>query len=674
MAATLPRAVQDQLAYVLELTPDAFLVLDGEHRLVYLNAAGNALLGAPAGDRPGQTLWQRYPALAGTRLQREIRADTDTPEPRAFDEFHPALDRWLSARIYSMGDTLAVHLRDITESKRAEQALLASEAKFAGIVAIASDAIVAVDESQRIILFNTGAETIFGYRPDEVLGQPLDILIPERFRARHRADVGRFAEADLAARRMGERGEVTGRRRNGESFPAEASISKLELEGRRIFTAVLRDISERKRVEEELRLLQSLTVAITAAPDLPAAYAVTLEQVCRVVGWAYGEAWVPGVGRTFELAPAFFGAGSRLQAFHEASRTFAFDLGSGLPGEVLRAGQPVWIPDITSEPGYHRAELAAWAGLRTAVGIPVLAGERVVAVLVLYHFETGEEDERLVRLVSAAAAQLGVVVQAKQASQELARQAEELARSNAELEQFASVASHDLQEPLRKIQSFGDRLLTKYGSALAEEGQDHLRRMQDASGRMQALIQDLLVFSRVTTKAQPFATVDLEEVVREVASDLDARPEETGGTIEIGSIPSIAADRLQMRQLLQNLISNAIKFHPEGVPPRVRVSGRTVLAGDADSTGQPAERDLCEIFVEDAGIGFEERYTDRIFGVFQRLHGRHEYPGTGMGLAICRKIVERHGGRITARSAPGEGSTFIVALPRTQAKPKEVQV
>jgi signal transduction histidine kinase len=239
------------------------------------------------------------------------------------------------------------------------------------------------------------------------------------------------------------------------------------------------------------------------------------------------------------------------------------------------------------------------------------------------------------------------------------RAEEELARSNAELEQFAYVASHDLQEPLRKIQAFGDLLATRDGEALSEQGRDYLERMQNAARRMQTLINDLLAFARVSTRGQPFAPVDLTEVAREVVSDLHIRIEQSGGRVELGDLPQIDADHTQMRQLLQNLVGNALKFQQDDTAPLIKVYGQ-LLNG--------REQPLCQINVEDNGIGFDEKYLDRIFIPFQRLHGRDEYGGTGIGLAICSKIVQRHGGSITAESTPGRGSTFIITLPTKQSK------
>ncbi len=255
---------------------------------------------------------------------------------------------------------------------------------------------------------------------------------------------------------------------------------------------------------------------------------------------------------------------------------------------------------------------------------------------------------------------------------ELAQSNLELKRSNRELQDFAFVASHDLQEPLRKIQAFGDRLNTKYAAALKDEGRDYLERMQNAASRMHNLINDLLTFSRVTTAAQPFLPTDLGEVVREVLGDLETRIEQTDGRVEMGQLPVMEADPLQMRQLLQNLIPNSLKFHRANEPPIVKIFGR-LLEGSETQAESPASNGLFEIIVEDNGIGFDEKYLDRIFTPFQRLHARGQYEGTGMGLAVCRKIVERHHGSITASSSPSDGSRFIVTLPIKQTDGENIQ-
>jgi PAS domain S-box-containing protein len=253
------------------------------------------------------------------------------------------------------------------------------------------------------------------------------------------------------------------------------------------------------------------------------------------------------------------------------------------------------------------------------------------------------------------------ITERKQVQDSLSRKAAELARSNSELEQFAFVASHDLQEPLRKIQAFGDRLKVRCQSIEAPEIQNYLERMQSAAARMRTLINDLLAFSRVIRSSEPFVPVDLAVVTREVLGDLEVRIEKSGAKIDMENLPTVEADPMQMRQLMLNLLSNALKFQPPGASPVIRITA---------STSTPLSREpQCEIHVQDNGIGFDERYMDKIFAVFQRLHGRTEYEGTGVGLAVCRRIVDRHHGNITAKSQPDKGATFIVTLPLKQTAP-----
>jgi PAS domain S-box-containing protein len=235
----------------------------------------------------------------------------------------------------------------------------------------------------------------------------------------------------------------------------------------------------------------------------------------------------------------------------------------------------------------------------------------------------------------------------------------ELQRSNKELEAFASVASHDLQEPLRKIHAFGERLVKQYREQVGDTGRDYLDRIMSAANRMRRLIEDLLAYSRVTTRVRPFSPTDLGKVVQEVLLDLEVTITNTHAHLTIEVLPTIDADPGQMRQLFQNLIANALKFTAPNTSPEVRIGTNTA-----------AEGWVCIVFA-DRGIGFDPRYQDRIFQIFQRLHGRQEYEGTGIGLAICKKIVERHGGSIRVETAPGQGATFFVSLPCRQIVQEE---
>ncbi|MGZ8376213.1 MAG: sensor histidine kinase [Gemmatirosa sp.] len=371
-----------------------------------------------------------------------------------------------------------------------DSTLARSAALLEGIVQLASEGILSVDADERIHLFNRGAEDIFGYTAAEVLGQPLELLIPERYRPKHHAEhLPHFARAHESARRMGERSEVFGRRKSGEEFPAEVSISRVEVDGRRMYNAVVRDVTERKRAEAALR--------------------------------ARGEA---------------------------------------------------------------------------------------------------------------------------------------LARSNAELEQFAYVASHDLQEPLRMVASYTQLLARRYEGKLDAQADTYIRFAVDGAQRMQALINDLLALSRVGTQERALRRVDTAQVVANVLRWLGGALEESGGTVEVeGALPTVMGDAGQLEQLFQNLITNALKFRRPDVAPRVIVRAARAVRAPRASGAEDAE---WRFTVQDNGIGFEPQFAEQIFVVFQRLHTRTEYPGTGVGLAICRKIVERHGGTIWAEAVPGEGAAF----------------
>jgi signal transduction histidine kinase len=237
--------------------------------------------------------------------------------------------------------------------------------------------------------------------------------------------------------------------------------------------------------------------------------------------------------------------------------------------------------------------------------------------------------------------------------EELQSAYEELEHSNRDLASFAYIASHDLREPLRKIQAFGDRLISKESDNLSPRGQDYIVRMQKAALRMKDLIEALLNYSRIGTKGEALVATDLNTVMQDVLDDLEYSIKESGAEIKISQLPVIDADKTQIRQVFQNLIANALKFQRPDVKPLMRISAIV-------------DKGLCTLTFSDNGIGFEPEYAERIFGVFQRLHGRDAYEGTGIGLSICQKTAERHGGHITAVGRPGEGATFTLTLPVKQ--------
>lgn len=248
-------------------------------------------------------------------------------------------------------------------------------------------------------------------------------------------------------------------------------------------------------------------------------------------------------------------------------------------------------------------------------------------------------------------------------TQELSVYSDELARSNRELEDFAFVASHDLQEPLRKIRAFGNRLESGYAEVIDERGKDFLARMLNAAERMSMLISDLLAFSRVSTRGKDFTDVDLNTALASVLDDLEIAIDEKSATVNTGAMPTIRGDKSQLEQVFLNLLSNALKFQADGVTPHIDVLFEVPIESELQDITQSDEYTWSKITVKDNGIGFEQSFAEKIFAPFQRLHGRSEYKGTGIGLAVVRRIIERHNGQISAHSSPGEGATFTILIP-----------
>jgi two-component system sensor kinase FixL len=354
-----------------------------------------------------------------------------------------------------------------------------------------------------------------------------------------------------------------------------------------------------------------------------------------------------------------------LQSFNPAAERMFGYAAQELIGKICT----VLLTEADRERGEHRLERYMETGRGLVTAGQEDAGQRQDGSIFPFEYSVGETQLASGRHFTAI---IRDISRRKRVEQSLREASAKLLHSNRDLESFATVASHDLQEPLRKIQTFGERLQASCGAALGEQGRDYLGRMIDAAGRLRKLIQDLLSLARVSEKTAPWTPVDLDRVAREVVADLEFQITQCGECIEIGRLPTIEADGLQMRQLLQNLIGNALKYRRPNEPPVVRLSSCYYSAAGEPTATEPSAGGICQITVEDNGIGFDEKYLDRIFNPFQRLHGRGQYEGSGIGLAICRRIVERHGGTITARSVPGQGSTFIVCLPVRQRLEKNL--
>lgn len=494
---------------------------------------------------------------------------------------------------------------DITERKAVEEALQESEERFAKAFHASPDAIIISRLLDGLILeVNEGWSTIFGHTQSEVLGRTtLELGVYANFEDRkeiidHLKETGSLHDL-----------EIQMRRKSGELRQVSMSAEQIEINGVECLLAIIRDVTEQRQAEQALReserrfrsLANSMPQLVwTARPDGTVDY----------YNQRYHEFW--GIKRV---------AGA------------AWEWSPVLHPEDLQPTVDAWQHSVQTGEIYqieHRVRMAndsyRWHLSR---GVPML-----------------DDKGRVTRWFGTATD----IHDLKVAEEQLKVYAQRLERSNRELEQFAFIASHDLQEPLRKIEVFGD-LLLESSKSLSGRERNYLDRMRDAAGRMRDMVDGLLQLSRVTTQGKPFIPVNLSQVISEVLHDLEAQIRRTDGKVEVDeSLPAIEGDPLQVRQLMQNLIGNALKYHLPDVPPEVKVYAQ-----------QRSER--IQVVVEDNGIGFHPEDAERVFQPFQRLVGRSQFEGSGMGLAICRRIAERHRGEISAASQPGGGATFIVTLP-----------
>ncbi len=556
--------------------------------------------------------------------------------------------------------SIANVLATAIERQRVEDALRESEERFQIIARATNNAVWDWNLLTNQVWWNDGVYKLFGYSQEEV-GDYVDWW----FKYIHPENRSRIVSDIHSAINSGEQfwsNEYRFRRSDDSyAYIFERGYVVHDNAGKPVrMIGAMMDITERKLVQQELQR-QNLRSKLFADVTLKIRQSLQIDEILQT-------------------------SVTEVQKLLHADRVLIFRLHSDGSGTVVKEAVVPDFPVVLGHkvvdtcfineyiPKYLKGRISAITDIKQAniepchqeflqqfgvqanLVVPILQTNQLWGLLIAHQCNsprqwTSWETELLRQLADQIAIALA---QAKMLEQET-RQKQELARSNEELQQFAFIASHDLQEPLRKIKTFGDRLKATYGDTLTEQARDYLDRMQNGVRRMQALIEDLLTLSRVTTRAQPFVSVNLNQVTQEVLSDLEVLVQQTKGSVEVGDLPTIKADPLQMRQLLQNLIGNALKFHRQQEPPIVKIYSQI--------TNEENGSELCRIIVEDNGIGFDEKYIERIFNVFQRLHGRSEYEGTGIGLAICRKIAERHQGTITAKSQPTQGASFIVTLP-----------
>ncbi|WP_040397990.1 sensor histidine kinase [Cesiribacter andamanensis] len=493
------------------------------------------------------------------------------------------------------------------------------QSRLKAIIETAIDGIITIDSRGIIETVNPAAARIFGYQPQEIIGQNIKILMPEPDHSQHDGYMQNYLRTG-EAKIIGKGREVKGKKKDGTIFPFLLSISEVQLKDKLIFTGIVHDITGLKRAE---------TALLESENKINSIIQTAVDGIITIDSRGIIEMVNPSAAKQFGYAP------------------------EEIIGQSINLLMPE--PDSSRHDGYM--ERYHQTGVPRIIGIGrEVTGLRKDGSVFPFFLSVSQVELEGRRVYTGF---VHDITRQKINEERLRRYAAELERSNRELQDFAYVSSHDLQEPLRKIQAFGDRLKTREYNQLSEQGRDYVDRMLNAASRMQVLINDLLSFSRVTSKSKPFVKVDLDQVLTEVLSDLEIAIAQSRAEIIRSPLPTIEAEPTQMRQLFQNLVSNAIKFRKEGENPIINIYAKS-LQRQAHLIATPGD-ELTEIYVEDNGIGFDEKYLDRIFNIFQRLEGQ-KYEGSGVGLAICRKIAIRHGGDITARSQPGVGTRFIVTL------------
>jgi PAS domain S-box-containing protein len=605
---------------LLEAAPDAMVVVDEAGGIVLLNVQAEKQFGYPRDELIGRQVTDIIPTgfaerliADGSRSSAEALAQQIGTgielTGRHSDGSEFPIEIMLSPLDSADGMLVTAAIRDISIRKAAEEELARTERRYRGLLEAAPDAMIVVDDLGEIVLLNVQAEKQFGYTRDELIGQRVTNIIPEGFAERQIADALRSAEEALA-QQIGTGIELVALRKDGAEFPIEIMLSPLGSPEGILVTAAIRDISTRKAAEELMkRAEQRYRGLLEAAPDP------------MVVVDPSGEIVLLNV---------------------QAEKRFGYTRDE-LIGQPVTNIIPIGFAERLIADGLRSAEEALAQQIGTGIELVALCkdgGEFPIEIM-LSPLESADGI-----LVTAA---IRDITARKTAEAALLDKMDELKRSNEELSQFAYIASHDLQEPLRMVSSYTQLLAKRYAGQLDSDADEFIGFAVDGAARMQRLIQDLLAFSRVGTNKINLAKISSRQALDHALINLKGAIEDNGAVVTADDLPTVRADQMQLVQLFQNLVGNAIKYHQGGVP-RVHVSARR------------NDHKHWLFSVKDNGLGIEPEYFERIFGMFQRLHTREQFSGTGIGLAICKKIVDRHGGSISVASAPGDGSVFSFSL------------
>jgi PAS domain S-box-containing protein len=611
---------------LLEAAPDAMVVVNVAGEIVLLNVQAEKQFGYSRDELVGQKVKNIIPEgfaeriiADGTRsaaeaLAQQIGTGIELLGRRKDGSEFP-IELMLSPLESAEGILVTAAIRDISVRKTAETHLAQMEGRYRGLLEAAPDAMVVVNVAGEIVLLNVRAEKEFGYSRDELVGQRVKNIIPEGFAERIIADGTRSA-AEALAQQIGTGIELLGRRKDGSEFPIELMLSPLESAEGILVTAAIRDISVRKTAETHLAQMEGrYRGLLEAAPDamvvVNVAGKIVLLNVQAEKQFGYSRDELLGQ-KVKNIIPEGFAERIIADGTRSAAEALAQQIGTGIELLGRRKDGSEFPIELMLSP------------LESADGILVTAAIRDISV-------RKKSDEHLVKTVG------------------------ELKRSNDELQQFAYVSSHDLQEPLRMVSSYTQLLAKRYKGRLDSDADEFIGFAVDGCNRMQGLIQDLLAYSRAGANGKALREISGENALKVALTNLRTSVEQSGAVVTHDSLPAIRTDETLLTQVFQNLVGNAIKYR-RAESPQVHVS--------ASKNGGNEW-----IFsVRDNGLGIDPQYFDRIFILFQRLHGRDEFEGTGIGLAICKKILERLGGRIWVESQPEKGSTFYFALPETERK------
>jgi PAS domain S-box-containing protein len=609
---------------LLEAAPDAMVVVSEGGEIVLLNVQAEKQFGYSRDELVGQKVKNIIPEgfaerliADGTRsaaeaLAQQIGTGIELIARRKNGSEFP-IEIMLSPLESAEGTLVTAAIRNISVRKAAEKHLGQMEGRYRGLLEAAPDAMVVVNQGGEIVLLNVQAEKQFGYSRDELVGQKVKNIIPEGFAERLIADGTRSA-AEALAQQIGTGIELIARRKNGSEFPIEIMLSPLESAEGTLVTAAIRDISVRKAADKHLAQMEGrYRGLLEAAPDAMVVVnqggEIVLLNVQAEKKFGYHRDELVGQ-KVKNIIPEGFAERLVADALRSVEDALAQQIGTGIELTGRRKDGSEFPIELMLSP------------LESAEGILVTAAVRDITVR-------------------------------KQADAHLLNKVEELKRSNEELGQFAYIASHDLQEPLRMVASYTQLLSRRYKGKLDSDADEFIAFAVDGASRMQRLIQDLLAYSRVGTKGRDLLDISSEKALLSALINLRGAIEESGAQVTHDPLPAVLADEMQLVQLFQNLVGNAIKYQSSGVP-RVHITAAKIGAKKWTFS------------VKDNGLGIDPQYFEKIFGMFQRLHKREEFAGTGIGLAICKKIVERHGGSISVESQPGQGSTFRFALAESE--------